>query len=158
MSLREWFSKLVTGTPHEKITRFIDHTGRAETYLIRWHLVPKNRWCNVYLHKFIRNDSDDPHCHPWDSISFLIRGRIRERAFDIYAFEHEAQSTREIHAPALTYRGGEFAHSLELIDGKPAWSIFITGPKWRDWGFWTRHGFIPWTGYRDYYTRHGAEQ
>jgi hypothetical protein len=40
--------------------------GADNPYLLRWWIIPRNRWCNVYLHKILRDD--DPralHDHPW---------------------------------------------------------------------------------------------
>ena len=29
-------------------------------------------------------------------------------------------------------------------NGKPSWSLFITGPKLRTWGFWCPKGWMHW--------------
>jgi hypothetical protein len=41
-------------------------------------------------------------------------------------------------------RGAMAAHRVELIAGKPVWSLFITGPKQRTWGFHCPNGWRPW--------------
>lgn len=54
--------------------------GRPEDpYLLRWFLVPRNRFLNVYLHKFLRDDDDRAlHDHPWWFVSVVLKGTYRE--------------------------------------------------------------------------------
>lgn len=42
------------------------------------------------------------------------------------------------------FRPSTYRHRVELIDTKPAWSIFIRFKKVREWGFWTEGGFRLW--------------
>src|SRR3546814_8204117 len=32
--------------------------GEDNPYLRRWYIIPRNRWFNVYLHEFLRDDDD----------------------------------------------------------------------------------------------------
>src|SRR4051795_4015193 len=49
--------------------------GKVNPYLVRWWVIPRNRFFNVYLHKFLRDDDDRAlHDHPWISLSFILRG------------------------------------------------------------------------------------
>jgi hypothetical protein len=50
------------------------------------------------------------------------------------------------------YRGPDFSHRLELINGHPAETLFITGPKVRDWGFHCPNGWVHW---RDFVANDG---
>lgn len=53
--------------------------GEDSPYLKRWWLIPRNRFFNVYLHQFLKDDDDRAlHDHPWWSVSFLLKGRLRE--------------------------------------------------------------------------------
>jgi hypothetical protein len=54
------------------------------------------------------------------------------------------EGSRVIVAGDCVYRGPEFAHRLELIDGEPAETLFITGPKIRSWGFHCPKGWVHW--------------
>ncbi len=42
------------------------------------------------------------------------------------------------------YRNTTYRHRVELIDGRPSWSLFFRFKKLRDWGFWSKSGFIQW--------------
>lgn len=53
--------------------------GERRPYLTRWHLIPRNRWFNLYLHKFVHGDDERAlHDHPWPSASLLLEGRYIE--------------------------------------------------------------------------------
>lgn len=118
-------------------------------YLLRWYLVPKNRVLNIYLHKILRSDDDRAcHDHPWWSVSFLLRGRLSE----VYAIdpcpENPARWFGARRLPWLrpVFRRADSAHRLVLGDS-PAWTLFITGPKVRAWGFWCSSGWRHWQEY-----------
>jgi hypothetical protein len=38
---------------------------------------------------------------------------------------------------------GRLAHRIELEDG-PCWTLFITGPRYREWGFLCPQGWMHW--------------
>ena len=51
----------------------------GEDYLSRWHIIPRNRFFNIYLHRFTGSDDDRAlHCHPWASVSIKLRGVLFE--------------------------------------------------------------------------------
>lgn len=53
--------------------------GERRPYLTRWHLIPRNRWFNLYLHKFVHGDDERAlHDHPWPSASLILGGRYIE--------------------------------------------------------------------------------
>ena len=53
--------------------------GERRPYLTRWHLIPRNRWFNLYLHKFVHGDDERAlHDHPWPSASLILEGRYIE--------------------------------------------------------------------------------
>ena len=72
--LRDWLPQLLSGRPHKVI-------GGPDPYLLRWHVIPRNRLLNVYVHKFLRSDDDRAlHDHPWWFVSLILRGRYDEVA------------------------------------------------------------------------------
>ena len=58
--------------------------GERRPYLTRWHVLPRNKWFNIYLHRFIHGDDDRAlHDHPWHSASLILDGRwITDLEFD----------------------------------------------------------------------------
>lgn len=124
----------------------------GEPYLRRWHLIPRNRWLNIYLHHFVKSDDDRAlHDHPWTSISFLLKGQLSE----VYKCECEVctfepgSEYRTIPWLRPIYRPASWAHRLIVPEGGSAWTLFITGPVRRQWGFWCPQGWVPWRKYHD---------
>ena len=57
--------------------------SETDPYLRRWHLLPRNRLFNVYLHNFCRSDDDRAlHDHPWVNMSVLLSGSYMEHVKD----------------------------------------------------------------------------
>jgi hypothetical protein len=137
LKLREFIIARVTRRPPDFII------GKPnDPYLLRWYLIPRNRFLNVYLHCFMRSDDDRAlHDHPWANLSILLRGRYVEHTIRAGG----VSVRRELCAPAVRPRLlGSFAHRVELIDGE-CWTLFITGPKYREWGFHCpEQGWIHW--------------
>jgi len=114
--------------------------GKENPYLLRWWVIPRNRFFNIYLHKFLRDDDDRAlHDHPWVSLSTILRGGY---------VEHTATEIRRREAGNVVFRRAKHAHRIELLrsHGKllPAWTLFITGPRIREWGFHCPQGWVHW--------------
>jgi hypothetical protein len=116
-------------------------------YLRRWWVIPRNRWFNIYLHEIIRSDDDRAlHDHPWWNCSILIAGGYVEHTID--AGGCERHTTRL--PGSLKLRWATAAHRLEVSDGVPAISLFVTGPRLRSWGFHCpKAGWIHWRDFCD---------
>lgn len=125
--------------------------GKEDPYLLRWWIIPRNRFFNIYLHKFLRDDDDRAlHDHPWVSLSIILRGGY---------IEHLPNGViKRRQAGQLVFRRAKQAHRIELYregvnscwirgnykDTRPAWTIFITGPRIRQWGFHCPQGWRHW--------------
>lgn len=100
-----------------------------EPYLTRYYLFLKDRkWFpfNVFLHNFHKGDLDDLHDHPWPYFTLILRGGY---------WEH-TPGGRFWRAPGhFRFQAPTSLHRIELEPGVNAWTLFISGPKLRDWGF-----------------------
>ena len=124
-----WFlRKFICARPHDFLV--------DKNYMERWWVIPKNQYFNVYLHRFIGSDADVPHDHPWWSLSWILKGEYREHTPD-GVFLRETGS--------FTCRPATGLHWIEV--NQPVWTLFITGPKSRTWGFQCRERWIPWNEY-----------
>lgn len=125
----------------------------SNPYMLRWWLIPRNRLLNVYLHKFCRDDDDQAlHDHPWLSLSIVVRGGY----YDITNGPDGTQQRRWYGPWSVIARGASSAHRVELARDpessvvgewrKPiaAWTLFITGPRIREWGFLCPQGWRHW--------------
>ncbi len=127
---------------------------RAEPYIRRWWVIPRNPFFNIYLHEILRGDPDRAlHCHPWANVSILLQGGYIERLP-----LRQAQQPSWDYVPGYTYdvvrkagqawgRLGHFRHRLFVPEGGHCWSLFLTGPVYRRWGF---HCKADWVYWRDY--------
>lgn len=120
----------------------------SDPYLLRWFLIPRNRWFNIYLHHFLRSDDDRAlHDHPWINLSILLHGRYTE-------VTPQGRFLRRPFRPVG--RLPTALHRVELIDGNDVWSLFLTGPRVREWGFQCPQGWRHWTIFA-VKTEHGNE-
>lgn len=123
--------------------------GQDKPYLFRWFLIPRNRFFNIYLHKFLRSDDDRAlHDHPWPWCSILLRGSYVEWSkpapgsplgFTVQRFEEGS----------VRFHGPRFAHRLVIDTGTVCWTLFITGPRVREWGFHCPKGWVSWKKFTD---------
>lgn len=136
-------------------------------YMRRWHVIPRNRWFNIYLHHFLRSDDDRAlHDHPWPSLGIILKGSYIEhmpenpRRWRVQGCRQTIQVVRRAFRPV--FRRADHIHRVELLSEivavpdsvarhshrgvveKTVWTLFITGPKIREWGFWCSWGFRHW--------------
>lgn len=110
--------------------------NEPDLYLKRWWIIMRNLYFNIYLHKFIRSDDDRAlHDHPWFNCSILIDGNY---------IEHTPKGSFLRKYGHIYFRTCWASHRVELIDGKSVTTIFITGPRMRNWGFHCPQGWKRW--------------
>lgn len=115
--------------------------GPDNPYLKRWVLHKDPETFSVYLHQILRDDDDRAlHDHPWDSKTHVLDGVLIE--------VHPDRPNTMLCPGDTTTRKATDAHRLEVFGG-PVWTLFTTGPKVRDWGFWCPQGWIPWQDFVD---------
>lgn len=135
--------------PPRRPPDFLIGPTEDDPYMRRWWIIPRNRFFNIYLHH-MRHDDDDraAHDHPWWSLSLCLNGHIREYELVQKPPRTATYRINEIYAGDFKWRGTEYAHRLTLPDGD-AWTLFITGPNVRTWGFHCPKGWIPWKQFVD---------
>jgi hypothetical protein len=142
------------------LLKLLDRLGRKrivldrvenEPYLERYYLFLRERErfpFNVFLHKFLKSDPDDVHDHPWPYATLILKGGYWEW---IPHFDTVGRKTGEYQV----WRGpGHFRiskansfHRIELDPDITAWTLFMPGPKQRDWGFLVKNKWIQWEQY-----------
>lgn len=129
-----WFERI----EHQRPPDFIIG-GREAPYMLRWWLIPRNPVFNVYLHKFLRSDDDRAlHDHPWVNMSYLLKGEYVEHMI----LAGGVCSAKRYTAGCVKFRRARTAHRIEI--DQPCWSLFITGPVVREWGFHCPRGWRSW--------------
>lgn len=154
--------------------RYVIHLD-GDPYLIRYRLF-RCRWFGIYLHHILRSDTDrEPHDHPWHFTTIILWGGYHEYTLccpvrvDMNGWlPNEFQDKPQLDEGKMTWRGvGSIIrhrawdlHRLEMPYGKSAWTLFITGHKFRafgqpdTWGFQTAEG---WIGHKEYHKMKGYD-
>lgn len=133
--------------------------GAERPYMRRWWLIPRNKLFNVYLHQFLRSDDGRAHHdHPWlFNASVILSGEYVEhtiRAGGVLVRTNRPSGSCKI-------RFGPAPHRVELLtiagfvrtqaENKtplPCWTLFITGPRYREWGFHCdQAGWVHWKNF-----------
>lgn len=129
-------------------------------YLQRWHIIPPNPFVSVYLHLIQRSDPGrGMHDHRSANLSVVLEGGYWEitpyklpgwrKAFANW-WDGKSQSVYNPRAKGdVLFRMGHEPHRLLLEDGQAALTLFITGPTYRTWGFYTPTGFVPWREHQE---------
>ena len=117
-----------------------------EPYLERYYIFLKDRtWFpfNMFVHKFLKSDPDDVHDHPWPYCTIILRGGYWEwtpvigRNGLVYGEVQQWKGAGQIRFGRST----DF-HRIELEPGIVPWTLFIPGPKLREWGFLRKNRWI----------------
>jgi len=126
--------------------RIIMDRQNDEPYLERYYIFLKDRtWFpfNVFVHKFLKSDPDDVHDHPWPYATLILKGGY-------YEWTPVFDSNGKKIAETCTWRGaGSFRtsaatsyHRIELDPEVETWTMFMPGPKQREWGFLVSNKWI----------------
>lgn len=120
----------VAGLPADRIV----HADGAP-YLERYHLATSDA-TQVRIHHWVGfDDQRAPHDHPWDNITCVLAGRLVEYS--------AAFGVAELGPGDVVCRRAADPHRIELA-GDDAWTLFVTGPIVRRWGFHTDTGWVHW--------------
>ena len=115
-----------------------------EDYMERWFIIPRNKFFNIYAHHFFGSDADTPHDHPWFSLGWILDGEY---------VEHTPYGSRVKKSGSITLRAPSSFHWIEI--DKPVYTLFITGPRWRKWGFLCNKKWVP---YDEYIAQSGSNR
>ena len=122
-----------------------------EPYLERYYLFLRERErfpFNVFLHKFLKSDPDDVHDHPWPYATLILKGGYYEW-IPQFNSKNEKIGELQIWRGPGSFRvcGANSYHRIELDPNITAWTLFMPGPKQRDWGFLVRNQWVQWEEY-----------
>jgi hypothetical protein len=131
----KWFLNLLERLGRKRIV--MDREVN-EPYLERYYLFLKDRNrfpFNIFLHKFLKGDPDDLHDHPWPYATLILKGGYWETTPE-GRFWRGPGHFRLCKAKSF--------HRVELEPNVECWTIFMPGPKQREWGFdvngkWVQH-------------------
>lgn len=137
-----------TRSPRWALWRWLaipDQRNPDEIYLLRLRVV-QTPWFYLYIHWIYLPDGQDPHDHPWNFWSFVVRGGYTEwfvpRPGQVGNTGHKrvwsAGSVHSLKRPD--------AHNITYV--KPGTVTVVWGGKRQGtWGFYTPEGWIEWMNY-----------
>lgn len=101
---------------------------------------------NVFVHQFWRSDDDRAlHDHPWPWTTIILDGEYLEhRPADPANPAGPTEIYRRRAGDIVTTPDAETPHRVELLDDVPVTTLFYTGSKIREWGFWCEKGWVHW--------------
>lgn len=110
-------------------------------YVERWYL--ETPWFSLRLHHWKHSDdSRHFHDHPWNFYTFILKGGYTDCT---------PNGNERMTAGKLAYREAKHQHTVQ-VDKGGCWSILLTGPKVRRWGFWVGK---KWKKANKYFLEHG---
>lgn len=135
-----WLSNSFMAIARKRAPDFIIG-GDVNSYLRRWWVIPRNPIFNIYLHEFLRDDDDRAlHDHPWFNVSVVLSGDYIEHTIKTGGIG--VQKLRK--TGGIVFRSPRLAHRISLINKRPCWTLFVTGPRLRSWGFHCPRGWVHW--------------
>lgn len=139
----KWFLTLLDQIGRKRIV--LDRASN-ESYLERYYLFLKDRQqfpFNVFLHKFLKGDPDDVHDHPWPYATVILKGGYYEWVPEFDLQGKKISETRHWRGPGhVRLSKSTSYHRIELKSDITAWTLFMPGPKKRDWGFLVNNRWI----------------
>ena len=108
-------------------------------YVRRWYL--ETSFFTVRLHHWLHSDDTrHMHDHPWWFITMVLKG----------SYVDLSPNKNELMIPGMIrFRPANHQHSVKVGSGG-CWTILLTGPKIRKWGFWVGKKW------KKYFLEHGA--
>lgn len=171
--LAQWAREIVDGKNTKYKWQIIG--GDADPYMVRWTIY-RNRFLKVYVHLFLRPDSDEAlHDHPAHNLSFILDGGYDEWLparwhpnpplefvgsglvhHDYWPINRELIWKRRLPGD-LVFRRAAMPHRIELHPGlksegkyRKAISLFFMTGNVREWGFHCPHGWRHWKDYTNF--------
>lgn len=139
--LTDWMDKRGSS---RMISRADRDTGVVRDYLKRFYVFRCSSF-SVFIHQFWSSDPDHVHDHPWNNITWILRGGYWESSADGTTLWRKRGFKR--------YRNAELFHRLSIGEHSAgeAWTMFLHFKRRRDWGFMTPDGWLAAEEYGDKY-------
>ena len=99
-------------------------------YNKRWYI--KTPWFSIRLHHwFHSDDARNFHDHPWSFVTIVLKGGYTDIS---------PQGEQEMKVGSVAFRPALHRHTVKVNPGG-CWSLVLTGPEFRKWGFWVKNKF-----------------
>ena len=107
-------------------------------YLIRW-VLDLGAGGSIRLHHWLSSDDMRySHDHSWWFVVFVLWGGYWDCTPIFRQGQMVGWEKRWLRPGAVKYRTPEHKHCVEIPEGRSNWSLLLTGPVVRKWGFWIK--------------------
>jgi hypothetical protein len=137
------------------VKRF-DVRGEDDTvYLTLWTLASLFGY-RLTVHKMHRPDADTCcHDHPWGFVSLVLWGGYVEEVErehpgireGNWRGDYMVRERRWNRPGTLLLRPATWCHRIASLPRGTCWTLLIRAPERREWGFWTRFGWMHWRAF-----------
>ena len=125
--------------------RTIKDIAGENVYMRRWGI--ELFGYKIKIHQILRPDDDRcEHDHPYWMFRIILWGGYSEEV-GCDGFCHKIKVCRPGH---ISFCPATYRHRIsKLHNGHSSWSFVIAGPETREWGFFTKSGWVPWRKFVD---------
>ena len=122
-----------------------------QPYLERYYVFLRDRErfpFNIFVHKFLKSDTEDVHDHPWPFLTVILRGGYWEWTPQFDAQGRKSGEVARWCGPgSVRWASAGQYHRVELDPDVECWTLFMPGIKQRDWGFLVKNKWVQWEQY-----------
>lgn len=119
----------------------------GDQYLARLRVI-QTPWFGIYLHDIYHDDGDrDPHNHPWNFISIVLRGSYTERVHPEPAGRMSQWYILKKHKRFSAHKMGQVAAHRIVYAAPGLKTLILTGRRASGWGFFCDGEYVPWQDY-----------
>lgn len=144
-----------------EVSRWRCYRSEIVGYMTRW--IVQTPWGTVRLHHIQAPDPhEEYHDHPWSFVSVVLWGSYVENcpSRPVRVFVRPPWrfrwATVHVRGPlSVAFRRATDRHTISWISPGGVWTLVVTGPRVRSWGFHTSRGWVPW---REHLRRTGWTQ
>lgn len=118
---------------------------KGDLHFKRWQIW-STKWFNIYLHFINKADEDKHmHTHPWNFWSIILKGGYIE--FSGVIGESLMSKVTKRGFLHMAYRKYNVPHMVGFLT-HPTYTLVITGPGGKEWGYETESGWKDHETYR----------
>lgn len=134
--LVDWIIERAQRTPYFHLEGYMERWWLFRLFPMYGHYA----WLSARVHHILRSDYDRAlHDHPWWYITIILKGGY---------WEVTPKGTKWYGPGRIRFARAKSQHRLVVPKGEDAWTLFIHGPKSRDWGFQISE--TEWVYWKDY--------
>jgi hypothetical protein len=151
--IADWIIAKAKKTPYDHLTDYMlrywlvpfPEAGSASStgcYKAMWYRNPFVWLCQkldvaARVHCILRSDDARAfHDHPWPYLTIILKGGYYEvRPMYDKSGLYLGDETKWHGPGSILFRPAKSWHRLVILEGQPAWTVFITGKYQQRWGF-----------------------